>query len=80
MTRLTEARGMTAPGTARRLDTLLAALNMPLRLPDIPADDLIAAMGMDKKSAGKTLRVIVLDGIGSCRIHATDVDFFRDMG
>ena len=79
MTRLTEARGMTAPGTSARLDALLAALEMPRSLPAIPEDDLIAAMGMDKKSAGKALRVIVLDEIGTCRIHTTEASFFRGM-
>lgn len=79
MTRLTEARGMTAPGTAQRLDALLSALEMPMALPAIPEEDLIAAMGMDKKSAGKALRVIVLDEIGVCRIHTTEAAFFRGM-
>lgn len=79
MTRLTERRGMTAPGTAARLERLLTALGLPTALPDIPTADLLSAMGMDKKSAGSTLRVIVLDAIGACRIHTTDVNFFADM-
>lgn len=79
MTHLTESRGMTAPGTADRLDALLDQLSMGRNLPDIPEDQLIAAMGMDKKSAGKALRVIVLDRIGSCRIHTTTADFFQGM-
>ena len=79
MTRLTEQKGMTAPGTADRLDALLRQLDMPMELPAIPEADLIAAMGMDKKSTGKTLRVIVLDEIGKCRIHTTDAAFFTGM-
>ena len=79
MTRLTENRGMTAPGTAQRLDALLSALEMPMQLPSIPENDLLSAMGMDKKAAGKALRVIVLDRIGSCRIHTTDTSFFQGM-
>ncbi len=79
MTRLTEGRGMTAPGTADRLDALLTLLGMPMELPAIPEDDLIAAMGMDKKSAGKALNVIALEGIGRCYIHRTDAAFFTGM-
>ena len=79
ITRLTEARGMTALGTSTQLDHLLRALGMPTNLPAIPEEQLIAAMGMDKKSAGRALRVIVLDGIGSCRIHVTDPTFFAGM-
>ncbi|MGN0780030.1 MAG: 3-dehydroquinate synthase [Aristaeellaceae bacterium] len=77
ITRLTEARGMTAPGTSARLEQLLRMLGMPMALPDIPEDALIAAMGMDKKNAGNSLRIIVLDEIGRCRIHATTPRFFQ---
>ena len=79
MTRLTEGKGMTAPGTADRLDALLRALEMPMALPAIPEADLIAAMGMDKKSAGKALRVIALKSIGECFIYPTDTTFFTGM-
>lgn len=79
ITRLTEARGMTAPGTSARLERLLTALGLPTTLPDIPISDLLSAMGMDKKAAGKALRVIILDKIGACRIHTTDVNFLADI-
>jgi len=79
ITRLTEQKGLTAPGTAGRLDALLSQLDMPMEIPDIPENDLIAAMGMDKKSAGQVLRVIVLNEIGKCFIHPTDAMFFRGM-
>ncbi len=79
MTRLTEARGMTAPGTSARLERLLTALGLPTALPDITTKDLLSAMGMDKKAAGKALRVIILDKIGACRIHTTEVDFLAGM-
>ena len=76
ITRLTERKGMTAPGTADRLDALLRTLGMPMELPAVPEEELIAAMGMDKKSAGRSLRVIVLQHIGKCYIHTTDAAFF----
>lgn len=79
MTRMTEGKGMTAPGTADRLDALLTALDMPMQLPDIPEENLLSAMGMDKKSAGKTLRVIGIREIGECYIHPTGVSFFNGM-
>lgn len=79
ITRLAEARGLTAAGSAARLTALLKALGLPDTLPDIPEADLIAAMGMDKKSLGKALRIILLDEIGTCRIHPTTADFFAGM-
>ncbi len=80
MTRLTERKGLTEQGAADRLDALLCALGLPMALPDIPEEKLIAAMGMDKKNAGKTLRVLVMPRIGKCEIHATDAAFFTGMG
>lgn len=79
ITRLTEGRGETTLGTAARLDALLEALGLPRKLPDIPEDDLRQAMGLDKKSLGDVLRVIVLDEIGKCRIVEASVGFFEGM-
>lgn len=78
ITRLTEQRGMTDPGTADRLDALLRQLNMPLSLPDLPEEALRSAMAMDKKSAGDALRIITLDRIGQCRIRRETTAFFTD--
>jgi len=79
MTRLTEQKGLTAPGTADRLDALLRQLDMPMELPDFDEETLISAMFMDKKFSGKVLRVIVLNKIGQCFIHPTDATFFHGM-
>ena len=79
ITAMTEEKGMTEQGTSARLNRLLDALGMPRRLPAIPEKDLLNAMTLDKKSAGKQLRVITLDKIGVCRIVPTDVDFFQGL-
>lgn len=79
ITRMTEARGLTEPGTSARLDALLNGLGMTHALPDIPEAELLAAMGMDKKALGKALRVIVLDRIGGCRILNESAAFFEGM-
>ena len=79
MTRLTEGKGMTALGTADRLDKLLRQLDMPMELPDESEDAVISAMFLDKKFSGKVLRVIVLNEIGKCFIHPTDAAFFQGM-
>ena len=79
ITRLSEQRGMTAPGTAERLTLLLQALSLPDMLPDIPESQLISAMSLDKKSQGSALRVLTIDEIGVCRINHTTKDFFEGM-
>ena len=79
MTRLTEGKGMTAEGTADRLDALLRRLDMPMELPGLDEETVISAMGLDKKFTGQVLRVIVLNQIGKCFIHPTDAAFFHGM-
>lgn len=79
LTRLSEGRALTREGTAARLDSLLRALRLPTCLPGIPEEELIAAMGMDKKALGKSLRVILLERIGQCYVHTTDAGFFAGM-
>ena len=79
MTRLSERKGLTEPGTADRLDALLRQLEMPMALPALEEEDVISAMFMDKKFSGKVLRAIVLNKIGKCFIHPTDVSFFDGM-
>jgi len=79
MTRLTERKDLTAPGTADRLDALLRQLGMTMQLPELSKEDVISAMFMDKKFSGKVLRAIVLNEIGKCFIHPTDVSFFDGM-
>lgn len=79
ITRLSEARGLTLKGTSARLDALLLALRLPSSLPDIPEEALEQAMRMDKKNLGATLRVIVLDDIGHCRVLNAAPAFFQGM-
>ena len=79
ITRLSETRGMTAPGTAARLTALEEALGLPTALPALPEDALLRAMGQDKKNAGTQLTVILLERIGRCYLHKTTTDFFRGM-
>ena len=68
ITRASEANGLTQPGTARRIADVLAAYQMPVD-DSMPLDRVIGATAMDKKGTGDSLRLIVLDKIGSCRIY-----------
>ena len=79
MTRLSEEKGLTEPGTADRLDALLRMLAMPMALPALEKEDVISARFMDKKLSGQVLRAIVLNKMGKCFIYPTDVSFFDGM-
>ena len=76
ITRLSEKRGMTKPGTTQRLIALETALGLPVDLPDVPKEALLRAMGMDKKTMGKKLTIVLLKEIGQCFLHETDVQYF----
>ena len=79
ITRLSERRGLTEAGTAARLDRLLAALGLPLRLPEIPEAELIRAMGADKKNLDGALNLLLLRRIGACETVRAGADWFRGM-
>jgi 3-dehydroquinate synthase len=54
--------------TARRHETVLAAVGLPVRLGDVTSvepgfEDLLATMRVDKKARGSTLRLVVLEGL-----------------
>ena len=44
---------------------ILQALGLPVRYPDANFEELVAAMRVDKKARGATMRFVVLDGIGT---------------
>ena len=80
ITRMSEARGMTAPGTSARLEKLLTALGLPTHLEGVAPEKLLAPMHMDKKNLGKTLRIILLKQIGKCFIENASVGWFEGVG
>ena len=80
ITRMSEARGLTVPGTSARLEKLLTALGLPTHLEGIAPETLLTPMHMDKKNLGKTLRIILLKQIGQCFIENASVGWFEDVG
>jgi 3-dehydroquinate synthase len=62
--RLSERRGLAAPGTAERLERLLLALGLPTRL-GADVDTLIKAIAHDKKRSGDGIRMALLESIGA---------------
>lgn len=68
ITRQSEKRGMTRPGTAEKLEALLRRHGLPAACP-LPAAEVAAAAAGDKKRAGDALRIILLRRIGEAFIH-----------
>jgi len=51
-----------------RLRKLIASAGLPVAPPRMPADELLAAMGRDKKVQGKALRFVLLRELGDARL------------
>jgi 3-dehydroquinate synthase len=61
---LSARQGMLGWAEARRVKQAVAALGLPVRAPQLPAPDVIAAMGMDKKVVSGRLRLVLATAIG----------------
>jgi 3-dehydroquinate synthase len=61
---LSARQGMLSWAEARRIKNAVAALNLPVQPPELPASDMIAAMGMDKKVVSGRLRLVLASAIG----------------
>ena len=61
--RLGEALGVTPGGTAETIAGLLSALDLPTAIP-CTAEQYAAAVGLDKKGAGSSITLVLLDELG----------------
>ena len=71
ITRAAEKRGIAVKGTSKRLEELLLRVGLPAEIP-YPEDVIAESILSDKKRAGSTLRLIVPEKIGKCRILPVD--------
>lgn len=56
-------------GVAGRIEDLISAFNLPVRLADpVDPDAMIEAMGMDKKTLDGRIRFILIDALGQADI------------
>lgn len=75
---LAHRRGLIDQALLDRHRSVLAAAGLPTGYTGATLDDLLAAMGRDKKTRGSTLRFVVLDGLASpTRLVGPDEDLLR---
>lgn len=67
---LARLSGRLDPGTAARHRAVLTSVGLPTSYVDGAFDDLLATMGLDKKTRGSTLRFVILNALGSAEILA----------
>lgn len=68
ITRRTEELGLTEPGTAEKIKQILEKYQLPVKA-EAPKEQLLATMAKDKKKNGQEITVILLEKIGSGRLH-----------
>ena len=68
ITKRTEELGMTPQGTAEKIAEVLKKYNLPIEA-GVEKALLIDTMAKDKKKSGNTITLIVLDELGSGRLH-----------
>ena len=73
ITKASENRGLTRPGTLSRLDTLLKKFCLPTDDP-APLKDLLSGILLDKKRAGLDIDLVLLNSIGHSFIHPVPID------
>lgn len=79
LTRITEEKSMTAPGTTERLVRLLKKYDLPTESP-YPLSDVVAATQGDKKSTGNSITLVCLKEIGFCFLHKIPIDRLTALG
>ena len=68
MTRLTEARGVTLPGTAAQLEAMCRAWRLPITADKALWPAMAPALSQDKKHLRGTLTIVALESLGKGRL------------
>ena len=80
ITQNSERLGLTEPGTARRLETLLQKVPLATR-DSISLEDILTGVTMDKKKRGNTLTLVLVPKIGTSLLKKVELgqlaNYFR---
>lgn len=79
ISRLAEQQGLTSAGTAEMIKEVLITYGLPYEC-QLPVNELLGAIKLDKKNLNNSLNVILLKQIGDSYIHSTDLHFFENAG
>lgn len=77
ITRLSEEKGLTEKGTAKRLEALLESLGLPINAH--VAGGIAPCLKRDKKNMNSTLTCVLLKAIGEHYLFKTDAAFFAEV-
>ena len=68
--RIGERLGLTPPEAVERQEALLRRFDLPLQCPEVDPVRVSGAMALDKKAVGKTLRWVLLEGVGRAVVRS----------
>ena len=77
LTRIAEERGLSTPGTASRIKSLLIAYGLPYQC-TLPLSKLTKAIVLDKKNLNDHLNIILLHNVGDSYIYPATTAFFTE--
>ncbi len=77
ITRLSQARGLTEPGTAEAIAARLAQIGLPVRAGALDWEKVRAALQNDKKNLGDHLTVVLVRRSGEGYLYSTNREFFE---
>ena len=75
--RFGQARGITAPNVAKRVEDLLEAIGLPTNLSEQPLDEAMKLVAFDKKRTATNVRMVLLEDAGRARIESVPLDELR---
>lgn len=79
ITKLAEAQKLTPHGTSNRIRQVLQSYGLPFEC-NIPLQELIEAVSLDKKNLNSSLNLVLLHEIGSSYLYPTTTDFLCQYG
>lgn len=68
MTGITERMGLTKEGTTNMISAILECYGLPVRIPDIAANELMNAVKIDKKTRSGIITISYIKEIGICEL------------
>jgi len=68
--RLSEKMSLISPEDVQNIEEILTAANLPISLPSIDPDELMAAMKSDKKAKDRNIQLVLLKNIGEAYLTA----------
>jgi len=77
MTRAAHAKGYCSSGTVAGLEEILKKYGLPDKT-SFPAEDMLKAALKDKKKSGSSIRIVVPESIGKCRIETIPAETLSD--